>query len=50
MLESIEEALYSDDSLDQRSIPDEVEEGDIEKLQLLDWLAPHSAKSFGKPY
>ncbi len=50
MLESIEEALYSDDSLDQRSIPDETEEGDIERLQLLNWHAPHSAKSFGQPY
>ena len=49
MLESIEEALYSDDSLDQRSIPDEAEKGDKERLELLNWPAPHRAKKFGQP-
>ena len=47
---SIEKPLYSDDSLDQRSIPDEAEEGDIQKLELLNWPTPHRAKTFGQPY
>jgi hypothetical protein len=37
MPEQIEEAIYSDDSLDQRSIPDEADDGDIEKLLMLNW-------------
>ena len=47
---SIVKLLYSDDSLDKRSIPDEVEEGDIHKLELLNWPTPHRAKTFGQPY